>query len=140
MEGYLIDTCVVSELSRPSPSEKVRAFLNELPIERTYLSCLTLGEVHKGIERLPESARKRSLRNWFDRELSPRFVERVLVVDDAVALRWGELQADLEAKGRTLQSIDALIAATALLHRLAVVTRNVSDFDGTGVEIINPWE
>lgn len=138
--AYLLDACVISEPVQRRPNAKVISFLNELPAGSAYLSVLTLGEIRNGIERLPESARRRELSRWFDTELHARFRGRILPVDESVVLRWASMRAGLEARGRVLPTIDSLVAATALIHRMKLVTRNEDDFDGTGVEIANPWK
>jgi tRNA(fMet)-specific endonuclease VapC len=135
--SYLLDTCVVCDPACAAPNQGVRRFLNNLP--SAWISCLTLGEISKGVLRLAESRRKRKLENWIAHDLADRFRDRVLPVDQAVALRWATLLGDMEARGRALPVIDSLIAATALQHGLKLVTRNVADFAGTGVTLVNPW-
>ena len=138
--AYLLDACVICEPVQRRPSAKVISFLNALPAGSAYLSVLTLGEVRNGIERLPESTRRRELSRWFDSELLGRFRGCILPIDESVALRWASMRAVLEARGRVLPAIDSLVAATALVHGMKLVTRNEDDFDGTGVEIVNPWK
>ncbi len=138
--AYLLDACVISEPVQRRPSVRVINFLNELPADSAYLSVLTMGEIRNGIERLPESARRRELSRWFDTELHARFAGRILPIDESVVLRWASMRAVLEARGRVLPTIDSLVAATALVHGMKLVTRNEADFDGTGVEIANPWK
>lgn len=105
-----------------------------------WASVLSFGEIRKGIERLAASKRRTELEQWLNRELDEWFEERQLPITRAIAERWGVLNAKALDKGRPIPSIDGLIAATALEHDLALVTRNVKDFADLGVKTINPWE
>lgn len=104
-----------------------------------YLSVLTLGEITKGIEKLPESKKRRELSRWLNDELTERFKGKILTVNTEVAQTWGSVLAQSEKNGRPVPAIDALIAATAIVNDLFVVTRNTSDMTATGVPIIDPW-
>ena len=104
------------------------------------VSVLTLAELEKGILRKEEGKRRRELQRWFDQDLQARFAERILAFDAVVASCWAHLVAALLDKGRPLPTLDSQIAATAPAHGLTLVTRNVKDFDGAGVAILNPWE
>lgn len=134
--SYLLDTCVLSEIVKPTPNVKVVAWIDSVPADALYVSALTFGEIRKGVETLPTGARRERLGTWLKVDLPAWFEDRVLPIDVAVADRWGRLTT---RPRRTLPAIDALIAATALQHRLAIVTRNVADFAGTDVPIVNPW-
>lgn len=134
--SYLIDTNVLSELRRRVPDANVARWLTERPATTLYLSVLTLGELRKGIEALPESARKRDLLDWLEVELPTFFAGRILPIDAPVADRWGRLVA---AAGRPLPAIDGLLAATALTHGMVLVTRNLKDFQCEGLMVIDPW-
>jgi predicted nucleic acid-binding protein len=134
--SYLLDTNVISEMSRPDPAPAVLEWLSGIPDEALFISVLTLGEIRRGIERLDAGRRRERLRTWLEHELIDWFGVRVLPVDTAVADRWGRLLAEV---GRTLPSIDSLIAATALHHELRLVTRNEQDFAYDGLEMVNPW-
>ena len=101
-----------------------------------YLSVLSLGEIRKGVDRLPASARRTRLTGWLEEELPAWFGARLLPIDAAVADRWGRL---LAASDRSLPAIDSLLAATALVHGLTLVTRNVADFDVAGLNVVDPW-
>lgn len=136
---YLLDTCVVSELMSRQPNEQVVDWINAIDSERLYLSAITIGELQRGMARLPESQRKRELAEWIQEDLSVRFQHRILAIDLNVMLTWGDLWARLEAVGRTLPAMDSLIAATALHHRHTLVTRNERDFADTGATVFNPW-
>lgn len=137
--SFLLDTCVISELIARHPARTVVEWIDGMEDVRLYLSAITIGELNRDIERLPDSARRRELRSWLDAELLSRFQGRILALDAAVMLTWGELTARLEAQGRALPALDSLIAAIALHHRLTLVTRNEKDFADAGVSILNPW-
>ncbi len=134
--SYLLDTNVVSETIRRAPNKTALAWLELLPAESLFVSVLTVGEIRKGIEALADRKRREKLRLWLDHELPRWFEGRVLPVDLAVADRWGRLLAEV---GRSVPTIGSLLAATALHHDLALVTRNARDFDYPGLEVINPF-
>ncbi len=106
------------------------------PTTALYLSVLTVGELRKGIEAMTAGLRKQQLLDWLDVELPAFFANRLLPVDLKVAERWGKL---LSQGGRPLPAIDSLLAATALTHDLTLVTRNVRDFQFSGLAVIDPW-
>ena len=133
---YLLDTNVISELARQEPEPQVAAFFGAIPVEELHLSVLTLGEIRRGIERLPVGAKRKRFSRWLELELPSRFEGRLLAVDQQVADAWGRLGA----RGRrTLPAVDSLIAATAIAHGLQLLTRNLKDFEGTGLQASNPW-
>jgi predicted nucleic acid-binding protein len=134
--SYLLDTNVLSELVRPKPSQAVLAWFADVPDESLYISALTIGEIRKGVEGVPNTKRKEKLRLWLEHELPEWFGKRVLNIDVDVAERWGRLQAQVK---RPMPAIDSLLAATALHHELRMVTRNEKDFDYQGLEVLNPW-
>lgn len=135
----LLDTCVVSELARPAPDPRVLAWLDSVDDDALRLSVLTLGEIKKGADLLDDGPRKARVDAWLD-ELRATFADRILPVDDAVALRWGAISAASRRAGRVRPPIDSLLAATAICHQLKLATRNVADFEGTGAVIVNPWD
>jgi predicted nucleic acid-binding protein len=134
--SYLVDTNVLSELRRREPNSGVVDWFAQRPATTLYLSVLTLGEIRKGIDPLPDDDRKLKLLDWLEVELPAFFSSRIVPVDVVVADRWGRLIAQA---GRPLPAIDSLLAATALTHGLTLVTRNGRDFDFPGLEVINPW-
>ena len=136
---YLLDTCVISELIAKTPNPNVVEFVDAIETDNIFLSAITIGEIAKGIEKLPESKRKRELQTWLKEDLLVRFDDKVLPLDTEVLIQWGILSARLEGTGITLPSMDSLIAATALTHNLTLITRNEGDFQNTGIEIITPW-
>jgi toxin FitB len=139
MRGFLLDTNIPSELTRPNPQQSVADWLDNADDRHLYLSVISLGEILKGITILPTSKRRAQLEGWLEGTLRPWFGDRILPVDETVAERWGVLSGQCKVKGRPLKVADGLIAATALTNDLALVTRNVSDFEGLGVQIVNPW-
>jgi predicted nucleic acid-binding protein len=134
--SYLVDTNAISELRRKTPHRGVLQWFEQRPARAMYLSVLSLGEIRKGVERLEDPSRRAALMDWLELELPAFFQERLLAVDRVVADHWGRL---LAAAARPLPAIDSLIAATALAHGLTLVTRNVRDFEGIGVPLIDPW-
>lgn len=137
--SYLIDTCCISELVKKKPNPTVVNWFAERDELSMYLSVITFGELKKGIEKLPDSKKKRVLNTWVKEDLNQRFKNRVIIIDMEVVNKWGEILAKSEKSGKPLPAIDSLIAATALVHDLTVVTRNTQDMVGSGVEVINPW-
>ena len=140
MRGFLLDTNCVSELVRIRPHPRVTKWIESTDEALLYLSVLTLGEIHKGVARLPPGKRRASLETWLAVELRARFSGRLLPVDEEIALRWGLLASLASGKGKPLAVIDGLLAATALQSDLTLVTRNIGDFVVTQVPVLNPWE
>ena len=138
--NYLLDTCVISEALNKQPNPKALEFVDHLDPEEVYLSTITIGELYKGIARLPASRRKNELQAWFEDELLVRYEGKILSLDADVLMTWGGLVAKLEADGCVMPAMDSLIAAIVLTHDMTLVTRNVSDFENSGVKIANPWE
>ena len=137
---YLLDSCVISELVAKWPDPDVVQWVDSIDEEKLYLSAITIGEIKKGIERLPDSVRKSALAEWLEGDLLIRFKDRILAVDAGVMLAWGELAADLEKQGKKMPAVDSLLAAIALQGRLSLVTSNVDDFAHSGVVVVNPWK
>ena len=138
--GFLLDTNVVSELMKRRPSRHVARWVDATSEELLYLSVITIGEIRKGIDLLDDDEPKHSaLQRWLDRDIRVRFAQRLIVFDDAVAERWGQLEAQAKKRRLTLPTIDAQLAATALHHGLTFVTRNTADISPTGVPVFNPW-
>lgn len=136
MKGYLIDTNVISELRRPKRSPSVVAWFSSVASENLFLSALTLGELRRGVEilRFKDPTAATSLDRWLE-GIQTEFSDRILVIDEAVADQWSRLSVR-----QPLPSIDGLLAATASVHGLTMVTRNTSDFERSGVMLLNPFE
>lgn len=136
---YLLDTCILSALLRPKDNPGVMQFLESTKEEELYISTVTLGEIEYGIHILPDGKRKANLREWTDRTLK-LFKKRLVPFHEEAALMWGEIRAAGKKIGRTVPVVDAQIAACAKSSGFTLVTRNVKDFYGMGVEILNPWD
>ena len=134
----LLDTCVLSEARKPDGSPNVKAFLESIPEENLYVSVLTLGEITKGIERLPDGRKKVSLQHWADK-LQTVFRDRLIGVDQATAEIWGRLTARAEQEGHTIPAVDGLLASTALRHDFKIATRNSKHFRATRAGLVDPW-
>lgn len=134
---YLLDTNVISELRKPKADKNVVAWANTVIAPRLFISAITLKELETGVLRMErrDPAQGKVLRHWLKRHVMPAFDARILPVDAAVALRCASLHVPDNAN-----ESDALIAATALVHGLTVVTRNIGDFKSSGVALINPWQ
>jgi predicted nucleic acid-binding protein len=133
--AYLLDTCVISELRRPRCDPGVSAWMANIQPDEAYLSVLTLGEIRRGIElhRPKDPKAAGTLERWL-LGLESHYADRILPITAAIADRWGRLSLS-----QPLPISDGLIAATALEHKLTVVTRNVTDFKRSGVNPINPF-
>lgn len=140
MRGFLLDTNVLSELVRLSPEPRVVDWIKSADENLLHISVLTIGEISKGVSVLPEGKMRTQLLKWLDVDLRLRFARRTLAIDEDVALRWGGLAGQAKKSGRPLGVIDGLLAATAGVHDLVIVTRNVKDFDHLEVVTINPWQ
>ena len=139
MAGFLLDTNCISEIVKPKPEPAVVKWLEAADERLLYLSVLTLGEIRKGVAGLEAGKKRTQLEMWLSAELPARFAGRILMVDAAVADRWGQLAGRAKLQGANLPVIDGLIAATALQHNLTVVSRNVADFASAQVDVLNPW-
>ncbi len=134
----LVDTNVLSEFGKPAPEPRVIAWIAAAG-ERLFLPTITLAELQFGVERMVEGRRKAGMRRLYA-ELLAGFRDRVLSFDRAAALAFGEIMALTEAKGRTIQERDGMIAAIARCHGASVATRDSLPFDRAGLSVINPWE
>jgi toxin FitB len=136
--NFLLDTNVVSEWTRPRPNPGVIEWLAQVDEDRVFMSVITLAELRHGVERLPAGKRRNQLDQWLRETLPLRFEGRILSVDEPMADACGGIVAHRDGIGRPIHAMDALIAATAKVHRLTIVTRNVDDFEPS-VDAINPW-
>ncbi len=132
---YLLDTNILSETRRKKPEPGVIQFLSEAESSALYVSVLTLGELRKGValKQRSDRAAARLLSEWVD-GLEYSFADRVVGIDATTARVWGELSAE-----RPRPVIDTLLAATAIVHRLTLVTRNTADIEGIAVKVLDPW-
>jgi tRNA(fMet)-specific endonuclease VapC len=137
---HLLDTNVISELVTKQPNSRVVRWVDSLNPEEAYLSVITIGELSKGIEKLPASRRKQTLHEWLRNDLLLRFSGRILMLDVEAMLTWGNLMGQWERAGKPMPAMDSLIAALALHHDCSLATRNVDHFRHTGVTLVNPWQ
>ena len=138
--GFLLDTNVPSELTRPVPDVRVSGWVDAQDNASLYLSVVTVGELRRGLTILPLGKRRTQLEYWFEQHLLPLFAGRILPVTQRVGNHWGVLGGQCQLRGTPLNTADGMIAATALEHDLTVVTRNSKDFAGLGVTVFNPWD
>jgi predicted nucleic acid-binding protein len=136
--SFLLDTNAVSEWVNPRPNPGLIEWMESTDEDRVFISVVTFAELRYGVERLAAGGRRRRLEEWLGHELPLRFEGRILAVDGEVADAWGKTVSRSEAAGRPIGSMDAFLAATAEIHRLTLVTRNVSDFPLLKA-VLNPW-
>ena len=137
---YLLDTCVLSEMTRARPSESVVAWLSAQDPQSLYVSALTIGELKKGIVKRGDDLRARRLERWLVDKVLRLYGDRIVPISRDESLTWGVVSGEAERNGLKRPSVDALIAATALTHHMTLVTRNVADMAGMGVSLFNPFE
>jgi predicted nucleic acid-binding protein len=136
--NFLLDTNAISEWVKPRPNPGLIRWMESADDDRIFLSVISLAELGYGVERMPAGARRERLEQWLREQLPLRFEGRIFPIDDNVADAWGKTVSRSEALGRPLGVMDAFLSATAEVHRLTLVTRNVSDFP-TLKAIVNPW-
>ena len=139
MSGWLLDTNVISELRRPRPNARVRAFVAGQPLEELFVSTVTFAEIRYGIEMVGDPIRRVELNDWLVHKVRPMFDQRVLEVCEDVMFKWRLLVEDGRKAGHTFSQPDLIIAATALQHGLTVVTRDTGDYKLARVALLNPW-
>jgi predicted nucleic acid-binding protein len=139
VSGWLLDTNVISELRRPRPNARVRAFVASQPLEDLFISTVTLAEIRYGIEMVGDPVRRSELIDWLAHKVRPMFEQRVLEVSEDVMFKWRLLVEDGRQAGHTFSQPDLIIAATALHHGLTVVTRDTGDYQLARVALLNPW-
>jgi len=135
--NYLIDTNVCSEPAKPTPDPHVVAWMRRHE-GSLYVSSITIGEIRRGIERLAEGKRKARLQVWLQ-SICDCMKGRVLSFNTSTAHVWGQLKANWDKSGIGVPDLDSQLAATAHRYSLTIVTRNISDFEKTGVKVINPF-
>jgi predicted nucleic acid-binding protein len=136
---WLIDTNVVSEAAVPRPNPQVLRWFGEQPARDIAISIVTVSELQHGVLLARDQARRGELSMWIDRHVFALFLGRILTIDTEILVRWLELQCLLAAQRQTRSPADLLLAATAAVRRLTLVTRNTRDFANTGVTVYNPW-
>jgi len=135
----VLDTNVLSEVTKPRPDARVLNWLNELDEDRCFISVVSIAEIRRGVVLMDQGRKRDALDEWLTSDLPHRFEHRVLPVEERVALAWGDLMGAAKRNGRGLSSMDGLIAATAIAHDLALATRNIKDFESYGIHLIDPW-
>lgn len=135
----LLDTNVLSEVTRPAPDAGVLEWLDGLDEDRSFISVVSIAEIRRGVALMDEGRKREALAEWLARDLPQRFEQRVLPVDEPVALAWGDLMGLAKRLGRGLSSMDGLIGATAIAQELTLATRNTKDFEAFGIELFDPW-
>jgi predicted nucleic acid-binding protein len=139
VNGWLLDTNVISELRRPRPSARVRSFVAGQRLEDLFVSTVTFAEIRFGIEAVGDPIRRAELNDWLQHWVRPMFAQRVLEVSEDVMFKWRLLVEEGRKVGHTFSQPDLIIAATALQHGLTVVTRDTGDYKLARVPLFNPW-
>jgi predicted nucleic acid-binding protein len=139
LRGWLLDTNVISELRKPRCHPSVKAWSDAQAPESLHLSTITIAEIRFGIELQADPAFRAELTAWLDQTLRPWFDARILAVDEEVILEWRRMVARGKRVGHTFSQPDLLLAATAVVHELVVVTRNVEDFRLAEIALLDPW-
>ena len=140
MNGWLLDTNVISEAARSDCDPRVAGWIDAQDEGSIFDSIISLAEYDKGIHNLPERSPARARIAASVAALEARFAGRVLALSDSIVRRWGRISGDVQREtGRAPPVIDTLLAATAIEHDLGLATRNVRDVDGSGAVVFNPW-
>jgi predicted nucleic acid-binding protein len=139
MKGWLLDTNIISELRKEKCHPAVKAWADRQSPTSFYLSTITMAEIRFGIEKTEDEAFRQELNQWLDQVLRPWFGDRLLGVDEDVILQWRWLVEKGRKQNYTFSQPDLFIAAIAVVHDLCVVTRNVGDFEKSGVPVFNPF-
>ena len=138
--SFLLDTNVISELAQIHPNKTVVSWIEQTPEDLLFISVVTLAEIHHGVEKLTAGTKRSRLQRWVSEALPDRFAGRILPVDMAIAQHWGIVVARCASAGHPMDPMDALLAATAMVHNLTLVTRNKRHFSILQAAVINPWD
>lgn len=136
----LLDTNIVSEVMRVAPEPAVLKWLNNSDASDLYISTITIGEISYGLQIMPEGQRREAVNERFEQFIDRGFSHRVLAFDEFAAFTYGEIMARRKRIGRPMSVPDGQIASIARVRSMAVATRNMLDFEETGIELINPWD
>lgn len=139
MTRWLLDTNVVSEIRRPRPEPKVIAAIETQPLDRLFVSVVTLAEIRFGIEQVADFKRRTELNDWLANKVRPMFDQRVLPISEDVMVKWRLLVEEGRRAGHTFSQPDLIIGATAVHHGLTVMSRDTTDYARAGVPVLNPW-
>jgi predicted nucleic acid-binding protein len=140
LTSWLLDTNILSELLRPKPERKVLAFVAAQPLDRLFISSVTLAEIRFGIELVPDATVRGELNDWLALKIRPMFEQRILQVTEDIVFKWRLLVEEGRKAGHTYSQPDLIIAATGLHHGLTIVSRDVVDYEKTRVLVFNPWK
>jgi hypothetical protein len=140
LTSWLLDTNILSELRRPKPERKVIAFVAAQPLDRLFISSVTLAEIRFGIELVPDATVRGELNDWLAHKIRPMFEQRVLQVTEDIMFKWRLLVEEGRKAGHTYSQPDLIIAATGLHHGLTIVSRDVVDYEKTRAPVFNPWK
>ena len=139
MTGYLLDTNVVSEMTKTKRNQNVKSWLDSQRASDLFISEHTVGELYKGVFHLPPSQRRIQVENWLEKSVIPMFDGRVLPINFRSWVVWGKLCGEALRRGRPLPMVDAVLAATAMEHKLTLATRDKA-LISLGVAVVNPWQ
>jgi toxin FitB len=139
VNGFLLDTNVVSDLRKPRPNPGLAAWIASADERALFLSVLSIGELRIGITVQTDAKKRAALETWLVSDLISRFEGRILAFDLDVAQEWGRIEGRARLGSGKLPVVDSQLAATALHHGLTLVTNNEGDFSRTGASILNPW-
>ncbi|MEM9777580.1 MAG: type II toxin-antitoxin system VapC family toxin [Chloroflexota bacterium] len=137
--SWLLDTNILSEMVKERPNQGVISWIDSQTNADLFLSTITIAEIERGVNRLPQS-QKRKVYESFLLTIIKNYGDNIIPINLDEAREWGKIMARSETIGRRLPVADAFIAATASIHDLTLVTRNVSDFEAVGLKLLNPWE
>ena len=137
--AFLVDTNVVSETFKPRPAAAVVGWIGHQSVADLFLSSISLGELVRGGRRLADELRRTRIERWVRQDLAAQFEGRVLPFDAGAAIIWGEIMGDGDRTGRRKSMADAQIAAVARRYGLTLATRNIGDFAGMSVPLVDPW-
>jgi predicted nucleic acid-binding protein len=130
---------LVAEFTKPKPNEGVVRWLKDEDQLEMHLSCITIGEISKGIEKLDDGLKKNKLSKWLHDDLQVRFQGKIISLDSDVMMGWGKICGALERSGINIPIIDSLIAACAIAYDLTLVTKNSKDFKNMNIKMFDPW-
>jgi toxin FitB len=139
VNGWLLDTNILSELRRRRPEPSVIAFVGAQPLEQLYVSTVTFAEIRFGIELVSDPTRRIELNSWLTHTIRPIFEQRVLEITEDIMLKWRLLVEDGRKSGHTYSQPDLIIAATALHHGLTMVSRDTGEYRRAKTPVFNPW-